>query len=105
MITQKALMKNMEQCEHVYDFSEGTLGTWVPYFHNLGLTITIFMPLCTKNASVYNLQTLQFLENPKLWIKMLSDYKLTLTVGPGSAYDACTRIFPRKRLHSMTCPI
>ena len=93
MITQKALMKNMEQCEHVYDFSEGTLGTWVPYFHNLGLTITIFMPLCTKNASVYNLQTLQFLENPKLWIKMLSDYKLTLTVGPGSAYDACTRIF------------
>lgn len=92
-ITQKALMKNMEQCQNVYDFSGGTLGTWVPYFHNLGLTITIFMPICTENASVYNLQTLQFLENPKLWIKMLSDYKLTLTVGPGSAFDACTRIF------------
>ncbi|HIZ08681.1 MAG TPA: thioester reductase domain-containing protein [Candidatus Eubacterium avistercoris] len=92
-ITQKALMKNMEQCENVYDFNHSTLGTWVPYFHNLGLVITIFMPICTENATVYNLQTLQFLENPKLWIKMLSDFKLTLTVGPGSAYDACTRIF------------
>lgn len=92
-ITQKALMKNMEQCEHVYDFNHSTLGTWVPYFHNLGLVITIFMPLCTDHATVYNMQTLQFLSNPKLWIKMLSDYKLTLTVGPGSAYDACTRIF------------
>lgn len=92
-ITLKALMKNMEQCEHVYDFNNSTLGTWVPYFHNLGLVITIFMPLCTEHATVYNLQTLQFLENPKRWIKMLSDYKLTLTVGPGSAFDACTRIF------------
>ena len=36
---------------------------------------------------------MQFLENPKLWVKMLHDFNLTLTVGPGSAFDACTRIF------------
>ncbi|MCU6761815.1 Linear gramicidin synthase subunit D [uncultured Roseburia sp.] len=95
-VTQRALMKNMEQCKYVYNFDYSTLGTWVPYFHNLGLVITIFMPICTEHATIYNLQTLQFLENPKLWIKMLSDYKLTLTVGPGSAYDACTKIFTPK---------
>lgn len=92
-ITQKALMKNMEQCDNVYNFNYGTLGTWVPFYHNLGLTITIFMPLCMTNATVYHIQTLQFLANPKIWIKALSDYKLTLTVGPGSAFDATTRIF------------
>lgn len=92
-ITQKALMKNMEQCDNVYNFNYGTLGTWVPFYHNLGLTITIFMPLCMTNATVYHIQTLQFLANPKIWIKALSDYKLTLTVGPGSAFDAATRIF------------
>lgn len=92
-VTQKALMKNLEQCQHCYDFNHGTLGTWVPFFHNLGLVVTILMPICTTNACAYFLQTLQFLENPKLWIKMLYDFKLTLTVGPGSAFDACTRIF------------
>lgn len=92
-VTQKALMKNMEQCDHVYNFNYGTMGTWVPFFHNLGLTITIFMPLCMTNATIYHIHTQQFLANPKIWIKTLHDYKLTLTVGPGSAFEACTRIF------------
>lgn len=92
-ITQKALMKNMEQCDHVYNFNYSTMGTWVPFFHNLGLTITIFMPLIMTNATIYHMQTLQFLANPKLWIKTLHKYKLTLTVAPGSAYEAATRIF------------
>lgn len=92
-VTQKALMKNMEQCDKVYNFNYSTMGTWVPFFHNLGLTITIFMPLCMTNATIYHIQTLQFLANPKIWIKALSDYKLTLTVGPGSAFEAATRIF------------
>ena len=92
-ITQKALMKNMEQCDHVYNFNYSTMGTWVPFFHNLGLTITIFMPLIMTNATIYHMQTLQFLANPKMWIKTLHKYKLTMTVAPNSAYDAATRIF------------
>lgn len=92
-VTQKALMKNMEQCDEVYNFNYSTMGTWVPFFHNLGLTITIFMPLCMTNATTYHMQTLQFLANPKMWIQTLHKYKLTLTVAPGSAYDAATRIF------------
>lgn len=95
-VTQKALMKNLEQCQNCYDFNNGTLGTWVPFFHNLGLVVTILMPICTTHSCAYFLPTLQFLENPKLWIKMMSDFKLTLTVGPGSAFDACTRIFTKE---------
>ena len=92
-VTWKALMKNLEQCQACYDFNHGTLGTWVPFFHNLGLVVTICMPICTTDACAYFLSTMQFLENPKLWVKMLHDFNLTLTVGPGSAFDACTRIF------------
>ena len=95
-ILQKALMKNMEGCQNVYDFNNVTLATWVPFFHNLGLTITIFMPLCTRHSTGYFLQTLEFLSHPKLWIRMISDYHLTLTLAPNSAYDACTRIFTRE---------
>ena len=51
------------------------------------------MPLLATASQGYFLQTLRFLENPKLWIRLISDFKITMTVGPGSAYDACTRIF------------
>lgn len=92
-ILYRQLMANMEQCQDVGNFNDVTMGSWVPYFHNLGLTITICMPMCTENSCMYFLQTLQFLERPKRWLKMVSDYKLMLTLAPNSAYDACTRIY------------
>lgn len=95
-ITRRNLEKQLEQCDHAGDFHHGRLGTWVPFFHNLGLVVTILMPVCMESASVYFLSTLQFLSNPRLWVRMLSEFKLNLTVGPGSAFDACTRIFTRE---------
>lgn len=94
-VTSRALMMQLKQClsADVTHFNHMTLGTWVPFFHNLGLVITLLMPVMTTGSTAYFLPTLQFLSNPKLWIRMLSDFHLTLTVGPGSAYDACTRIF------------
>lgn len=92
-ITWKNLMKNLEQCLACYDFNQVTLATWVPFFHNLGLVVTICMPILATDSKGYYLQTLRFLENPKLWIKLISDLHITLTVGPGSAYEACTHIF------------
>ncbi|MCD8364678.1 MAG: thioester reductase domain-containing protein [Clostridiales bacterium] len=95
-VTWKNLMKNLEQCFHCLDLTGTTLASWVPYFHNLGLVVTICMPIlanASAGSSVYFLQTLKFLEHPKLWLKLISDFKIKLTVGPGSAYDACTRIF------------
>ncbi len=95
-VTWKNLMKNLEQCNACYSFDHVSLATWVPFFHNLGLVVTICMPLLATNSKGYYLQTLRFLENPKLWIRLISDFHITLTVGPGSAYDACTRIFSEK---------
>ena len=94
-VTSRALMTQLAQCRSAdyTHFDHATLGTWVPFFHNLGLVITLLMPVLTTGSTAYFLSTLQFLSNPKLWIRMLSDFKLTLTVGPCSAYDACTRIF------------
>lgn len=92
-VTWKNLMKNLEQCLDCYDFNRVTLATWVPFFHNLGLVVTICMPILATDSRGYFLQTLRFLENPKLWVRLIHDLNITLTVGPGSAYDACTRIF------------
>ncbi len=92
-ITWKNLMKQMDQCDKVYDFENETLATWVPFFHNLGLVITVIMPICTRKAVGYYMNTMEFLSNPKNWIRMMSEFKLTMTLAPGSAFDICTRIF------------
>ncbi|MCC8141395.1 MAG: thioester reductase domain-containing protein [Lachnospiraceae bacterium] len=92
----KNVMKNLEQCWDCVDFNGVTLATWVPFFHNLGLVITICTPPLSRGSRGFYFPTPHFLENPKLWLKLVSDYQIALTVGPGSAYDACTRIFSKE---------
>ncbi len=96
MIHRKQLMAQMLQCDKVYDFSKSKLATWVPFYHNLGLVITVLMPICVNGAVIYHMNTLQFLENPKSWIHLMNRYRINLTVGPGSAYEACNRIFTQE---------
>ncbi len=93
MVKRKTIMNQMNQYKTLHNFDHATFGTWVPFFHNLGLAITILMPSVVEAGTCYYLNTLQFLSNPKLWIRMLSDFKICMTVGPESAFDACTRIF------------
>ncbi len=86
------LMKNVEQCMGCMSFDGVSLATWVPFFHNLGLVITICLPPLSRGSTAYYFPTTHFLENPKLWFRLISDFEITLTVGPGSAYDAMSRI-------------
>ncbi len=98
----KNLMKNVEQCQNCVGFDNIKLATWVPFFHNLGLVVTICLVPLSHNSRGYYFPTLRFLENPKLWLKLISDFKIDLTVGPGSAYDACTRIFSEQEAASLS---
>ncbi len=87
MVTMKNLMTNIAQVMDVYDFSTGNnLGMWIPFFHNLGLLIGIYLPVMALEGTAYFLQTLQFLQKPTLWLSMLAQYKINITAGPNSAY-------------------
>ncbi len=100
----KNLMKNIEQCRDCLSLDHVSLATWVPFFHNLGLIVTICMPVYAIESQGYFLQTMRFLENPRLWMKLMSDFNVTLTVGPHSAYDACTRIYSKEEAASLALP-
>ncbi len=95
-ILWKNLMKNIEQCQACTSFDNVTLASWVPYYHNLGLVVCTCLPPLSRGSRAFFFPTLHFLENPKLWLRLMSDYKIMLTVGPDSAYNACTRIFSEK---------
>lgn len=94
MVTYKNLMACINLCMEIFDFksTHQSLVSWVPFYHNIGLVVAIFMPAYADHAVVHHVPTLQFLEKPVIWLKALSHYQATITAAPNSAYDLCTRL-------------
>jgi len=97
MVTSGNLMSCLNSSRDAYDYSSGnSLVSWVPFYHNIGLVSGIFLPITADQGEVYFVPPLQFLTDPKIWIKVLADFKANATAGPNSAYEACTRIFRKE---------
>jgi acyl-CoA synthetase (AMP-forming)/AMP-acid ligase II len=64
--------------------------SWLPMYHDMGLigtllgTITIGMPLAL-------FPPLDFLRSPRLWLDVMSRYRVTCGVAPQFAYNLCLR--------------
>ncbi|MDR1992962.1 MAG: thioester reductase domain-containing protein [Nitrososphaerota archaeon] len=97
MVTNDNLMSCIASCKEVFDFTQGNnIVSWVPFYHNIGLLITIFLAIVAKHGTSYFIPTLQFLQKPTTWIKAMSDFKINITVAPNSAYDICTKLITKK---------
>ena len=97
MVTSGNLISCLEYSRKTYDYSNGNnLISWVPFYHNIGLVSGIFLPIAAGDGSTYFISPLQFLKDPKVWIKALADFKVNATTGPNSAYEACTKFFRKE---------
>lgn len=95
MVNYRNLMACIGLCQELFDFqnTRQVLASWVPFYHNIGLVVAIFMPVFANDAVSIFIPTLQFLQKPSIWLQTLSQYQATVTAAPNSAYDLCTRIF------------
>ncbi|MFZ0924693.1 MAG: fatty acyl-AMP ligase, partial [Candidatus Acidiferrales bacterium] len=64
--------------------------TWLPAFHDMGLTNGIIQPLY-KGRPCYLMPPASFLMRPIRWLQAISRYKATVSGGPNFAYELCTR--------------
>ncbi len=94
MVTYGNLTACVEQCREILDFTRGgyNLASWVPFYHNIGLVVSLLLPLWAREGVSYQIPTLQFLQKPTIWLKVLSDYKINATAAPNSAYDVCAKL-------------
>lgn len=94
MVSNKNLMSCIELCMEIFDFkNDQILASWVPFYHNIGLVVAIFMPVFSDTSSSCFIPTLQFLKKPAVWLEVLSRCRATITAAPNSAYELCTRLF------------
>lgn len=94
MVTYGNLMGCIGQCLEIFDFQQtkNNLASWVPFYHNIGLIVAIFLPVIADTGISYFIPTLQFLARPTVWLRVISDYKVNITAAPNSAYEVCTRL-------------
>lgn len=98
MVTYGNLMGCISQCLEIFDFQqdENNLASWVPFYHNIGLIVAIFLPVVANAGVSYFIPTLQFLAKPTVWLRVLSEFRVNITAAPNSAYEVCTRLVSRE---------
>jgi acyl-CoA synthetase (AMP-forming)/AMP-acid ligase II len=62
--------------------------SWLPLYHDMGLVGSVLTALSHPSDLVLMPPEL-FVARPSLWLKMISDYKATVTAAPNFAYSLC----------------
>ena len=98
VISHGNLLHNSDYISRVFAFNpNGVTVTWLPAFHDMGLTNGIIQPVY-KGRPCYLMPAVSFLMRPVRWLQAISRYKATISGGPNFAYELCTRgITPEQR--------
>jgi len=64
--------------------------SWLPYYHDMGLIGFILLPLVTQTSVDY-LSPQTFAMRPRLWLKLISDNRGTISSSPTFGYALCAR--------------
>lgn len=70
--------------------------TWLPYYHDMGLFGTIIYPLLTS-AWVLVMESQEFIKRPSRWLRLISEYKITVSGAPPFAYELCVKYIKEKQ--------
>lgn len=100
-LSHDAVVSNIEsitECLNINNKSKA-LG-WLPLSHDMGLIGTVLLPIYSR-CEVNLIPPINFMLNPKIWIQLLSKYKITVTIGPNFAYALCAHKFPEELLETI----
>ncbi len=64
--------------------------SWLPFYHDMGLIGFILLPLVTQTSVDY-LSPQTFAMRPRLWLKLISDNRGTISSSPTFGYALCAR--------------
>uniref|UniRef100_A0A0A9W3Z4 AMP-dependent synthetase/ligase domain-containing protein n=1 Tax=Lygus hesperus TaxID=30085 RepID=A0A0A9W3Z4_LYGHE len=107
MVQHRMLASNCMSCAlltqglgslYVYQFSLGV--SWLPTFHDMGLIGFHVAPMLIGGTMVY-FSPINFIQNPILWLRVMSRFRHVSTGGPPFALDLCCRRVSQKDLQEI----
>ncbi len=91
-ITQKAALKNLSEIalEGLKIGREDRMVSWLPLYHDMGLVGFMLVPLASQLSTDY-LSPRSFAMRPRLWLKVLSENRGTISSSPPFGYALCAK--------------
>ncbi len=92
MITQSAALANLEAIfNHGFRLTaDDRFCSWLPFYHDMGL-VGIVLGCVATQRSVDYLATRDFAMRPRLWLKLMSRNRGTISFSPPFGYALCAR--------------
>ena len=92
MIPQTAVMANLHAIfNHGFRLdADDRFCSWLPYYHDMGL-VGIVLGCVATQRSVDYLPTREFAMRPRLWLKLISQNRATVSFSPPFGYTLCAR--------------
>ncbi|MGJ7520938.1 fatty acyl-AMP ligase [Variovorax sp. LT1P1] len=92
MITQAAVMANLGAIfNHGFALTEDDrFCSWLPHYHDMGLVGIVLGCMATQRSVDY-LPTREFAMRPRLWLKLISRNRCTISYSPPFGYTLCAR--------------
>ena len=89
-MSQAAVLSNLREITDVGAKmrDDDRLVSWLPFYHDMGLVGFVLVPLM-RSLSVDYLSPRTFAMRPRLWLKLISDNKGTVSSSPPSGYGLC----------------
>jgi fatty-acyl-CoA synthase len=91
-INQRTLLDNLQKIaeDGLVLTREDRFVSWLPYYHDMGLIGFILVPLIAQLSADY-LGSRTFAMRPRLWLKLISDNRGTVSSSPTFGYALCAR--------------
>ncbi|WP_128431868.1 fatty acyl-AMP ligase [Streptomyces cyaneus] len=90
VLTHENLVGNCRALEAHIGMEPDRVGcSWLPPYHDMGLMGTIMLAV-HGGWPLVMMAPGHFVQDPHRWLKALTEYRVTITVGPNFAFDLCT---------------
>jgi fatty-acyl-CoA synthase len=91
-IDQETVLDNLREiAQHGLKLnSDDRFVSWLPYYHDMGLIGFILVPLICQLSADY-LPSRTFAMRPRLWLKIISDNRGTISSSPTFGYALCAK--------------
>ncbi|MFW6093272.1 MAG: fatty acyl-AMP ligase [Pseudomonadota bacterium] len=91
-ITQASVLNNLREIaeEGLHLDAQDRFVSWLPLYHDMGLVGFVLLPLATQ-LSVDLLSPRTFAMRPRLWLKIISENRGTISSSPPFGYALCAK--------------
>lgn len=97
MVSNRNILANFEQLMSDYFVEygkipppDGTVVSWLPFYHDMGLVLGIIVPILAGLHSVLT-SPVAFLQRPARWMQLLASHSHTMSAAPNFAYELAVR--------------